>query len=798
MGDGVMAVWGARTVREDDTEQAVLAALELLEGVATMGGEVAARAGVNTGEATVDMSGQDAGMVIGDLVNTAARFQGAAAPGTVLVGAGTFRAAGSRIEFVDAGAKVLKGKGAPVATWIARGARRGEAAGVQAPFLGRDQPLRQLVQAVTPAERRARLVCLVGTAGVGKTRLTDEFERTVSPNALVVRGRSPGSAPGATLVAFSEMVRTLAAVDESADEGSIRRQVHRMLAESMNDPDERGWVEPALLRLLGVDAEGLAPTELFSRWRLLFERLAERRPLVLVFDDAQWADETTLGFIDHLLEWVRDESILIVAIARPELLARRPTWGAEHSRATQLVLTPLPSTVIVDILDALVPDLPRDVAAAVVGRCEGIPLYVVEIVRMLAAEQRIVSSDTGYRIAGDIGTLRVPESMQALVAARLDALQPMARALALDASVLGDRFTTKTLAAMCPVAPAELPAALATLVDAGVIASHDLAAYRCAPNAPDADVLAVRAVSSLRAAIDQAWLLNGFAQVVALASDALRLSTSEAEHALLEERRATALIEVGDYADALIGLEEALAFHERSRDGDAAARVACAVGETMLRLARPGAARALLERAIGEHSGSVDQVRLGSLQVQVARARDFEGESEQGFRLAEHVAAVAADIGATGLRADALVTKGTCCGRLERVDQGVDALTEGIRLAEESGRIGGRLRGMTNLVWLLMEHDPRRAKAFAVDGCSFARRLGATSMERFMLSFPDRARPQPRRLGRCRHRARDGRPRPMARRRCWTGPLFSDRHLGCTRTGRVRAARTTDGSRGGR
>jgi class 3 adenylate cyclase/tetratricopeptide (TPR) repeat protein len=790
MGDGVMAVWGARTVREDDAEQAVLAALEILEGVAAIGEGIGARAGVNSGEAAVDMSGQDAGMVIGDLVNTAARLESAALPGTVLVGAGTFRAAGSRIEFDDAGAQQLKGKGAPTPTWVARGPRRGDASGVLSPFLGRDAELRQLVQAAASPGPGARMVSVVGAAGVGKTRLAEELRREMRSSATVVYGRSQAGAFGTTLGAFAEMVRTLADVEESADDASTGAQVDRFLAETVENPVERAWIEPALLRLLGVDTDEVAGTELFWRWRLLLERLAQRRPLVLVFDDVQSADATSLDFIDHLLAWVRDERIVVVTLARRELLLRRPNWSASAS-TTYVELWPLPNNVVADILGALVPDLPVDVSSGVVRRCEGIPLYALEIVRMLAVEGQIIRSGAGYELSGDdVGTIHIPESLTALVASRLDTLPPAVRTTALEASVLGDRFSAGTLAAMCGAELRALLRALDSLVDAavlvedtttdddhtyqftqglvreiayntlsrldrrrlhssvarhlessddddhaGVVAAHDLAAYKCAPSAPDADMFAARAVGSIRSAVDKAWLLGAFGQVVALAADALQLSVSAGERGFFQERGAEAAIELGNYANVLEGLEEALDFHDRAGDADAAARVAYVIGDALFRLARSDAARAVLERAIEQYTGRVDAVRLGMLQVQLARALDFDGKSEEGFLLAERVVSVANDHGAIALKADALVAQGTCCLRPGRIEHGIDALTEGIGLAEQSGRLGTLLRGKSNLAWILMEHDPRRAHAFIVDGISFARRIGATGTERWMLGI---------------------------------------------------------------
>ncbi len=221
-----------------------------------------------------------------------------------------------------------------------------------------------------------------------------------------------------------------------------------MLARHLPDPAERAWVEPAILALLGQQAAPVAADELFSRWRLLFERLSATGTVVLVFEDLHWADPATLDFIDHLLEWSRSFPILVVTLARPELVDQRPEWGLGRRNFASVALDPLPEPAMRALLAGLVPDLPEDAARRIVERAEGIPLYAVETIRMLLAEKRLVEDGDRYTPVGDLSTIAVPETLTALIAARLDSLEPADRSLVLDAAVLGQRFTIDALAAI--------------------------------------------------------------------------------------------------------------------------------------------------------------------------------------------------------------------------------------------------------------------------------------------------------------------------------------------------------------
>src|ERR671931_883242 len=394
IGDAVMAVWGTPVAREDDAERAVRAGLELVEIVAGLGEGVAMRVGVVTGEAAVTIGAERQGMVAGDLVNTASRVQGAANAGTVLVGERTRRASEAAIAYEDAGEHELKGKSESVPLWrTARviASRRGEgrATGLEAPFVGREGEMRLIKDLFHAAsdEHRARLVSLIGIAGIGKTRLSAEFERYIDGLVGDVywhRGRCLAYGEGVAYWALAEMVRMRAGIAEQEEPDAATRKLHETLERYVLDAEEREWVEPRLAQLLGLADKSPAEREdLFAAWRLFFERLPGPNPTVLVFEDLQWADKALLDFVDYLLEWSRNYPLFVLVLARPELAERHQGWGAAKRDFTSITLEPLSDDAIDRLLLGIVPDLPEPLRARIRERAEGVPLYAVETVRML-------------------------------------------------------------------------------------------------------------------------------------------------------------------------------------------------------------------------------------------------------------------------------------------------------------------------------------------------------------------------------------------------------------------------------
>src|SRR6059036_1773034 len=238
----------------------------------------------------------------------------------------------------------------------------------------------------------------------------------------------------------------------------------------VSDPEERKWVEPRLAHLIGLEERTTRDLEdLFAGWRLFFERMAEDRPVIMSFEDMQWADDALLDFIQYLLEWSRNHPIFILTMARPDLLERRPGWGAGKRNFTSLYLEPLPQAAMQQLLAGLVPGLPDELRDQILDRAEGVPLYAVETVRMLLDRGLLIREGNVYRATGAVENLEVPETLHALVAARLDSLTPEERRLVECGAVLGKTFTKQGLAAVSGVAEEELDPLLAGLLGKEII-----------------------------------------------------------------------------------------------------------------------------------------------------------------------------------------------------------------------------------------------------------------------------------------------------------------------------------------
>ena len=377
-------------------------------------------AAVLTGEAAVTLGAIGQGMVAGDLVNTAARLQSAAAPGTVLVGEATQRAASIAITFEPVDEQYLKGKAAPVAAWravriVAQRRGRGREDRLEAPFVGRDAELRLLKDLfhATTRDRRVRLVSITGQAGVGKSRLAWEFLKYVDGVVDAVfwhEGRSPAYGQGLSFWALGEMVRSRADLLETDDEQTTRSKIGATVERFITDEDEARRVEAALLALLGVgDAPEGGSQGMFAAWRTYFERITGHGTVALLFEDLHWADSGMLDFIDHMLDWSLNVPILIVTLSRPELLDNRPGWGAGRRNFLALDLQPLDDAGMRELLGGLVSGLPEPAIRSIVTRAEGIPLYAVETIRMLVADGRLVARDDGrFEPAGELGDLADP------------------------------------------------------------------------------------------------------------------------------------------------------------------------------------------------------------------------------------------------------------------------------------------------------------------------------------------------------------------------------------------------------
>ena len=468
IGDAVMAVFGAPVAHEDDAERAVRAGLRIVEALAELnaersGSELAVRVAINTGEAIVSLGArpeQGEGMVAGDVVNTASRLQQVAPVGGVVVGEGTWRATAQMIDYEPMDAAEVKGKAEPIPVWRAVQARSRYVVEVDkptSPFIGRDAELEQLKQAYRRMVRDAsvQLVTVTGEPGVGKSRLIGEFFTwaDAQPELFFWRhGRCLPYGDGVTFWGLGEIVKAQAGIleNDGPDEADAKlRQAVELVVEAQTDRD---WITGQLAALVGSrpgTAASADRSEMFSAWRAFLEAMAAFRPLILVIEDLHWADDAMIEFVEYLADWATGVPLLILCTARPELYERRSGWGGGKRNSTTVALSPLQADEIAALVSAMLEEtlLPAETQAALLDRAGGNPLYAEEFVRMLTDRGILQRQGRAWRIATD-GDIPVPDTVQALIAARMDTLAPERKSLLHDAAVIGRVFWPGALATM--------------------------------------------------------------------------------------------------------------------------------------------------------------------------------------------------------------------------------------------------------------------------------------------------------------------------------------------------------------
>jgi tetratricopeptide (TPR) repeat protein len=419
------------------------------------GPTLALRIGIETGEVLADTArARNEGdlFVTGDAVNTAARLEAAAEPGSVVVGPSTYAASRDIVEYRELPVLTLRGKAAPVAAWQAisvkaRRADRRPPLGIGAPLVGRELELTLLKDAVRRAaeDRRPHLVTVIGAAGVGKSRLAWELEKYLdglpSPHqwckgrCLAYSSRSYG--------AIADIVKADARIQDDDAPAVARRKLRQRLTELPLEPVDETSVIAALEGVLAVGPgadQPLARAELFESWRRYLCAIAARHPLVLVIEDIHWADDGSLAFIDFLARWA-EGPLVVLCLARHELLEMRPSWGGGLANALTVVVEPLAPDETARLLDALLTGgVPEPLRERIVALSEGNPLFVEEMVRMLLDRGVLRFSDGRWELAGDVAAVDIPPSVQAVLAARLDALPADEKRVAQDAAVVGRIF----------------------------------------------------------------------------------------------------------------------------------------------------------------------------------------------------------------------------------------------------------------------------------------------------------------------------------------------------------------------
>jgi class 3 adenylate cyclase/tetratricopeptide (TPR) repeat protein len=796
IGDAVMAVWGAPVAKEDDAERAVRAALELVGSVSGLDPDLRARAGVHTGEAAVTVGAHGQGLVAGDLVNTASRIQTVAEPGSVLVGDSTKHAAEAAVAYDDAGEHTLRGKPQPVHLWRAmrvvggvKGALR--SSGLEAPFVGRVRELRLVKELLhgSTDENRAQLALVTGIAGIGKSRLAWEFEKYVDGLAEEVfwhRGRCLSYGEGVAYWALAEMVRMRCRIVEDEGPEQARRKLRETLEAIIVDPEERAWVEPRLGHLLGLEEGAPGDQEnLFSAWRILFERLAEHSPTVMVFEDLQWADNGLVDFIEYLLDWSRGHGLFVLALARPEFADRRPGWGAGKRSFNTLYLEPLSRVAMGELLDGLVPGLPDDLRDRILDRAEGVPLYAVETVRMLLDRGLLTREGNAYRPSGDVDSLEVPETLHALVAARLDALPFEERRLVECGAVLGKTFTRQGLTAVSGVAESKLEPLLAGLLGreilsvqadprspergqysflqdivkrvayetisrrerkskhlaaarfletawaaeedeiVDVVAAHYLDAYQSAPDDDDAGELRARALEMLVRAAERAASLGASAEAQRAFERASGLTDSELVRAELGERVGVMAYIGGRIDDAAAAFEGSIQLFEAVGATHPAARVAARVAEISWDRGRLEQGLESMDRAFAVLAEEEPDADLAGLAAQVGRFMYFAGQPELALERLDRALDIAERLDLPETLAQALNSKGIVLCSRGRSVEGVALISTALRVALEREKPSASFRAYYNLADLASERDDAEQAAGLIrEGLALARRVG--------------------------------------------------------------------------
>jgi tetratricopeptide (TPR) repeat protein len=580
------------------------------------------------------------------------------------------------------------------------------------------------------------------------------------------------------------MVRRRAGIAEGDDEATIRRRLGATLDEFILDPAERRWVEPPLAGLLGL-AE--LPTEgreeLFAAWRTFFERMAGVAPVVMVFSDLQWADQGLLDFVEDLLHWARNAPIFVVASARPELLERRAGFGDRLRSVTRISLEPLGDDAMQQLLEGLVPGLPADALRSMVQRAEGIPLYAVETVRMLLDRELLVATDGGYELVGDLEGLGVADTLQALIASRLDANRPEDRALLLDASVLGQSFTVEAMAAVAGVLPAELSDRLDRLVRrellsveadprspergqymfvqalvrevayqnlakadrrqrhlaaaryfeglgsdelSGILASHYLAAYQASRPGEEADALAAQARIALMAAAERASALHSHRQALGHLEQAMIVTQDPAEQALLHLRAA----ELADMSARDIGrrhAEQARELFKAVGDVHGALRAATWMGRHQTSMKQEAQAIETFESAIAEAEPIRDSAEYAEALAELSRVYMMTQRSEEAIATADRAMELAGKHRQIRAVVEALINKGTALLTLGRSVEAESVLRGAIAVADRNNLTGSALRARNNLLASVIDSVPE-SEELMQESYEMSMRLGMSSL----------------------------------------------------------------------
>ncbi|MDQ3767734.1 MAG: AAA family ATPase [Actinomycetota bacterium] len=464
VGDAVMAVFGVPVAHEDDAERAVRAALRITEAIHEMNEannayKLAIRGAVATGEVFVSPTEEMGRGLLGDVINTASRLQGVAPVNGIVVGETTYHCTRDFIDYEPLDPATVKGKPEPIPIWKVIAARsRTGVLRYTTPFIGRDLDLTILKTAYQRVLRESSLglVTVVGEPGIGKSRLLGELSSYVDEQPGIVSWRQGRSLPygeGITFWALGEVFKAQAGILESDDPGEAADKLQIAIGAVVEDPSEHEWFKVRLAPLVGALVDGSTSAEKeesFAAWRRFLEAVACRSAaLVVVFEDLHWADPSLLDFIEHLVEWSTGVPVLIVCTTRPELFEKHPGWGGGTRNWTTISLSPLSDLETAELVSGLLAEavLPGEIHSTLIEQAGGNPLYAEEFIRMLRDRGILKEQGTTLALDHDV-EIPMPDTVQALIAARLDTLASEPKALLHDAAVVGKTFWSAAVAAV--------------------------------------------------------------------------------------------------------------------------------------------------------------------------------------------------------------------------------------------------------------------------------------------------------------------------------------------------------------
>lgn len=791
IGDAVMALFGAPSAHEDDPERAVRAALAIRDWVA-VDGELQVRIAVTTGEALVHLEAQPLtgeGMAAGDVVNTAARLQAAAPENGVLIDEATYRTTQDVVEFRGPKHVSVKGKLEPVAVWEAvrtlapiRPTRM-----PRAPFVGREHERALMSDAFASAVTGSstQLVTLVGVPGIGKSRLVHELRIAIERDGASVtwlHGRSLPYGAGVTMWALGEILKDYASILESDGDEEADEKLRRAVSSTV-DATDATWVHAHLRPLVVPSSEGEVGdrrAEAFAAWRRFFETMAARKPLVLVLEDVHWADDALLDFVEYLVEWATDAPLLVLATARPELLERRQGWNVPRPGTQTVMLAPLSDADAIRLLASLLerPLLETEMQATLLTQAAGNPLYAEEYVRLLAAH-------------GSVEPGRAPDTVQGIIAARIDGLSVEAKALLQDAAVVGKVFWSGGVGVLAGTDRWAVEERLRTLERSELLQRerqsavagetqytflHDLirdVAYGEIPHSERSDKhlraaawieslsrpedqaellahhyvsaldyapveggtragLAEQARFALRDAGDRAFTLNAFVQAARLYSDTLALWPSDdPERPRLLFQYASALHVAGDAAQEQL-LEDARDALLAVSDIETAAEAEAQLAAMWWYRGRGDLAEQSARRAVSlvrDRPPSAAKVRsLAAL----ARLRMFAQHNKDAIQIGGEALTIAKALGLHELHADLLVTVGTASWQAGD-PAGESDLEQGLDIALAHGALQVAGRAYNNLAGVMAaKGDFTRRVELVAEAMRLAEQLGQASVLRHL------------------------------------------------------------------